>query len=67
MIYAPAFDALPALAREAVYARMWQVLSGADRAPRYARLPRTERQAIVEILRDTKPALPGIFTQAIAR
>jgi hypothetical protein len=67
MIYAPAFDALPEAARGAVYARLWQVLSGMDRAPRYARLPLAERQAIVEILRDTKPGLPETFTQAVAR
>ena len=67
MIYAPAFDALPDAAREAVYARLWQVLSGADRAARYARLPRAERQAIVEILRETKAGLPEIFKQTVVR
>ena len=61
MIYTAAFDALPADARDAVYRRLWQVLSGADRDLRYALLPRGDRQAIVEILRDTKPDLPGYF------
>jgi hypothetical protein len=54
MIYADVFDALPADAKEAIYTRMWQVLSGEDRSPRYARLSSSDRQAIVEILRDTK-------------
>jgi len=67
MIYAPAFDALPDVGREAVYARMWQVLSGGDRAPRYARLPLAERQAIAEILRETKAGLPGIFKQPVSQ
>ena len=67
MIYAPAFDALPEAAREAVYARLWQVLSGGDRAPRYARLPLAERQAIVEILRETKAGLPQDFKQPLSR
>ena len=66
MIYAPAFDALPAPARQAVYARLWDILSGKANDKQYDRLPLTERTAIVEILRDTKKGLPDYF-QAIAR
>jgi hypothetical protein len=58
MIYSDAFDALPDDAREAVYKRLWQVLSGSDSSPRYARLSTADRHAIVEILRDTKKDLP---------
>jgi hypothetical protein len=66
MIYAPAFDALPAVAKEAVYARMWRVLSGEEAGKAYARLAADDRRAIVEILRDTKKDLPPYFTpQAI--
>ena len=61
MIYTAAFDALPADAKDAVYRRLWQVLSGADRDSRYEHLARGDRQAIVEILRDTKPELPDYF------
>ena len=61
MIYTAAFDALPADAQDAVYRRLWQVLSGADPDARYALLARGDRQSIVEILRDTKPDLPGYF------
>ena len=61
MIYTAAFDALPPDAKDAVYRRLWQVLSGADRHSRYEHLGRGDRQAIVEILRDTKPELPGYF------
>jgi hypothetical protein len=61
MIYTPAFDNLPARARDAVYARMWEVLSGRDKGPRYRVLSLADRQAIVEILRDTKPGLPTFF------
>ena len=61
LVYAGAFDALPARALDAVYRRMWTVLSGAAAAPRYARLSRADRTAVVEILRDTKPNLPGFF------
>ncbi len=61
MIHTAAFDALPADAKDAVYRRLWRVLSGADGDSRYEYLTRVDRQAIVEILRDTKPDLPGYF------
>ena len=62
LIYSPAFDALPEQAKSAVYERLWQVLSGQEKAPRYtAALPLADRRAIVEILRDTKRDLPAYF------
>jgi hypothetical protein len=61
MIYSAAFDALPAGAREAVYQRMWAVLSGKETGERYARLTAGDRQAVIEILRETKPGLPKYF------
>jgi hypothetical protein len=64
LIYSPAFDALPALAKDAIYRRLWQVLSGEEREERYRTgLSRADRQAIVEILRDTKKDLPSYFTR----
>jgi hypothetical protein len=61
MIYAPAFDALPPAAKSIIYGRMWQILSGDEKGARYARLSLADRQAIVEILRDTKHDLPDGF------
>jgi hypothetical protein len=61
MIYAEAFDALPSEARDAIYRRLWQVLSGLEQRPRYARLSAADRRAITEILRDTKTNLPAYF------
>ena len=61
LIYSPAFDALPPLAKAPIYRRMWDVLSGAARDPRYGSLSLTDRRAVVEILRDTKPDLPAYF------
>jgi hypothetical protein len=61
MIYSEAFEALPPVAKDAVYRRMWDVLSGADTAPKYARLSVADRRAIVEILKDTKKDLPAVF------
>ena len=62
MIYTPAFDALPAAAKDAVYTRMWEVLSGREkRQPYAARLSAADRQAIIQILRATKKDLPAYF------
>jgi hypothetical protein len=61
MIYSAAFDALPAGTRDAVYQRMWAVLSGKESGERYARLTAADRQAVIEILRETKPGLPKYF------
>ena len=58
MIYSEAFDALPDAAKAATYGRMWEILSGRDADPRYARLTPADRRAIVEILRDTKKDWP---------
>jgi hypothetical protein len=61
MIYSPAFDALPSDAKAAIYRRMWQILSGEEHSGKYASLSRADRQAVVEILRETKPGLPEYF------
>jgi hypothetical protein len=61
MIYSAQFDALPVSVRAAVYQRLWQVLSGRDSDPRYARLSGADRRTIVEILLDTKTDLPVGF------
>jgi hypothetical protein len=64
MIYSAAFDALPDQAREGIYLRLWQVLSGAVRDERYAALSAEDRAAIMEILVATKPGLPDYFRAA---
>ena len=66
LIYSPAFDALPPLAKAPIYRRMWEVLSGQEQDPRYrSALSLADRQSIVEILRDTKKDLPAYFQNAI--
>ncbi len=59
LIYSAPFDALPDEAKRAVYARMWTILSGAAIKSRYSRLDTDDRQAVIEILRDTKSDLPA--------
>jgi hypothetical protein len=62
LIYSDAFDALPPAAKDPIYRRMWEVLSGGETGERYrAALSLGDRQAIVEILRETKPDLPLYF------
>ena len=61
MIYTEAFDNLPWEARSEIYKRLWQVLSGAEKGPKYSRLSLADRQAIAEILRQTKKGLPEYF------
>lgn len=61
MIYSTQFEQLPPSAKRAIYRRMWEVLSGQEHGPAYARLTPETRAAIVEILRDTKPDLPAYF------
>jgi hypothetical protein len=62
LIYSEAFDGLPQTAKAAVYARLWDVLSGKAAPGRGQRtMPAAERQAILEILRETKRDLPASF------
>ncbi len=51
LIYSAAFDALPRMARQAVYARIREVLDGTEPSD----LSDAERQAVAEILAATKP------------
>jgi hypothetical protein len=59
LIYSDAFDRLPLPAKDAIYSRLWQVLSGTDKAANYARLSAADRQAVIEILRETKKDFPA--------
>ncbi len=61
MIDSAAFAALPAPAKQAVYSRLWEVLSGADRPTSDTGLPLAERQAIADILRETHRDWPSSF------
>jgi hypothetical protein len=62
IIYSEAFDALPPAAKRAVYARLYDVLSGKVPPGRGQRaMAPAERRAIIDILRDTKQDLPEYF------
>jgi len=63
MTYSDAFDALPDPLRDAIYRRLWAVLSGRENGPRYRRLSPADRTAVTQILRSTKKGLPDYFGQ----
>lgn len=57
LIYSPAFDALPTSVGQRILRRLWETLTADAPPDPYAKLPRSERQAILEILRETKAGL----------
>jgi len=59
MIYSEAFDALPARARDAIYSRLLDVLSGREPGGRWSHLDDSDRRAILEIVAATKRDLPA--------
>lgn len=61
LIYSKPFDNLPDSAKDYVYRRLFDVLTAAQEDERYAHLSRTDREAILEILTDTKPELPDYW------
>ena len=63
MIQSEAFEALPAMAKEHVYRRLWDILAGADRSGTYETVSDTDRKAIAEILMDTKDDLPAYWVK----
>ena len=61
LVYTRAFDGLPTAAKQRVYQRLWEVLTGRDQSPPFAHLSADGRQAALEILRDTKVGLPAYW------
>jgi hypothetical protein len=58
LVYSEAFDALPQEMRDYIWQRLWNVLSEGQDPERFAHLSSQDRQAIVEVLRETKTGLP---------
>jgi hypothetical protein len=61
LIYSAAFDALPEPALDYFYRRLWEVLTGKDNDQVFATLSRSDREAILSILRQTKADLPSYW------
>ncbi|MEJ0035825.1 MAG: hypothetical protein WDO68_07060 [Gammaproteobacteria bacterium] len=58
LIYSDAFDELPEPSKTYVYHRLLEILSGRDKDADFDSLSAQDRQAILEILLETKPGLP---------
>jgi hypothetical protein len=58
LIYSRSFDSLPEPMKARVYHRLREVLTGSDTSPQFAHLSPSDRRSILEILLDTKTALP---------
>jgi hypothetical protein len=61
MIYSAAFDAMPEVVRDRVYHRLHEILTGQDKTKIFAGIPAADRQAVLEIVRATKPNLPSYW------
>jgi hypothetical protein len=58
LIYSAAFEAMPDVVRERVYQRLYDILTGQDKGKMFAGISAADRQAVLEIVRATKPNLP---------
>ena len=61
LIYSQSFDAIAAPIKEVVLQKLYDILTGKNEDPQFARRTPGERKAILEILRETKPGLPGYW------
>jgi hypothetical protein len=64
LIYSEAFDALPDPLKQKIYGRLWEILSAKESAKEYAHLSAEAREAIIEILAETKKGLPAYWKPA---
>ena len=61
LIYSDAFEGLHEVARDRVYRRLWEVLTGSGTNAKFTKLSPEDRKAILEILLDTKKGLPDYW------
>lgn len=66
LIYTEAFDSIPAIMREHLLQRLHAILTGEDKDAQFAKISPDDRQAILEILRETKPNLPAYWRDKTA-
>ena len=65
LIYSETFDAIPQPAKQYIYRRLFEVLSGGDQSPEFKTLSAEDRRAILEILVDTKPGFAREWKQFV--
>src|SRR5579872_608867 len=61
MIYSAAFDGMPDAARERIFQRLYEILTGKDQTKPFAKLSADDRRALLEIVRETTPGLPNYW------
>jgi hypothetical protein len=66
LIYSESFDALPPSVKSYVYKRLGEVLSGRDERPEFAHLTHADREAVREILDETRPEFSAACCQRSA-
>ncbi len=62
MIYSELFDGMPTVVRQGVYRRLYEVLAGKESNVSAGQLSDDDRQAILEILVNTKSNLPPYWS-----
>jgi hypothetical protein len=65
LIYSEAFDAIPSPAKDYIYRRLFDILSGREQGPEFAALSSQDKRAILEILVATKPGVPEEWKQFV--
>jgi hypothetical protein len=63
-IYSRAFDSLPGDVKDDIYRRLWEILNVRETEKDAPHLAAEDREAILEILADTKPGLPDYWKSA---
>lgn len=63
LIYTPQFDVLPAPVKDYVYQRLWNMFTGVEPTPDLLYLTNAKCRAVVEIVAETKPGLPGYWVK----
>lgn len=63
LVYSKSFDALPKPAKDYVYRRFWEVLTGKDTSETFSHLSTSDRKVLLEILEDTKPDFAAFVKQ----
>ena len=61
LVYSAAFDGMPEMVRSRVYERLYDVLTGKDKSQTFAGISPEDREAVLEIVRGTKPKLPDYW------
>ena len=63
LVYSEAFDALPVVAKQHVYQRLHEILTGSDQSQEFDHLSKDDRRDIFGVLIETKPELVAVWKE----